>query len=149
MSEVRFYHLTRSGLEGTLPVMLQRTLERGQKALVMAGSEARVEALTHSLWTYDDQSFLPHGSAKDGRGEAQPIWLTTEDKAPNEAEVLFLTDGAMSEKIADYSLCAILFDGQDDEALQAARSNWKALKDAGHEVTYWQQDDQGRWAQKA
>ena len=149
MTEVRFYHLTRTALDQALPQMLGKTLERGRRAVVRAGSETRVEALSTRLWTYDDRSFLPHGTIKDGRADHQPVWLTVEDEAPNGAEVLFLADGATSEKIGDYALCAILFDGNDDEALGHARGQWKTLKEAGHEVTYWQQDDAGRWSQKA
>jgi len=129
--------------------MLEKTLERGQRAVIRAGSEERVEALAASLWTYNDRSFLPHGTLKDGRAERQPIWLTTGESAPNGAEVLFLTDGSGTEGVADYGLCAILFDGSDDEALAAARGQWTTLKDAGHAVTYWQQDETGRWSQKA
>ena len=149
MTEVRFYHMTRTPLEQALPQMLEKTLERGQRAVVRAGSEARVEALSARLWAYNERSFLPHGTVKDGRAERQPVWLTVADEVPNGAEVLFLTDGATSEKIADFSLCVLLFDGGDDEALAEARAQWKALKEAGHAVSYWQQDDDGRWGQKA
>jgi DNA polymerase-3 subunit chi len=149
MTEVRFYHLTRTALDQALPQMLEKTLERGQRAVVRANSEARVEALSSRLWTYQERSFLPHGTVKDGRATRQPVWLTVEDEAPNGAEVLFLTDGASSDRIADYGLCAILFDGGDEAAVGRARDQWKALKAAGHEVTYWQQDAAGRWSQKA
>jgi DNA polymerase-3 subunit chi len=148
MTEVRFYHMTRTPLDQALPQMLEKTLERGQRAVVRATSEARVEALSARLWTYHERSFLPHGSVKDGRAERQPVWLTVHDDAPNGAEVLFLTDGATSERVADFGLCAVLFDGEDAEALAEARSQWAALKAAGHAVTYWQQDENGRWNQK-
>lgn len=149
MTEVRFYHLTRTPLHQALPQMLERTLERGQRAVVKAGSEERVEALAAGLWTYNDRSFLPHGSIRDGRAELQPVWLTTEDAVPNGAEVLFLTDGSTSEDLSRFSLCAVLFDGGDPDAVSAARAQWTALKDEGHGVTYWQQDESGRWGQKA
>ena len=149
MTEVRFYHMTRTSLDQALPQMLEKTLERGQRAVVRAGSEARVESLSARLWTYNDRAFLPHGTVKDGRAERQPVWLTVEDEAPNGAEVLFLTDGAESEKVGDYALCAVLFDGGDQDALAQARAQWKTLKDAAYQVTYWQQDDNGRWGQKA
>ncbi len=149
MTEVRFYHLTRTALDQALPQMLEKTLERGRRAVVRAGSESRVEALSARLWTYHDRAFLPHGTVTDGRARRQPVWLTVEDEAPNGAEVLFLTDGTGSDRIADYGLCAILFDGRDDTAVGEARAQWKELKDAGHDVTYWQQDDAGRWSQKA
>ncbi|MEM7171248.1 MAG: DNA polymerase III subunit chi [Pseudomonadota bacterium] len=150
MAEIRFYHLTRASLETALPVMLERTLAREQKAVVQLGSEARVEALANHLWTYNDSSFLPHGSSKDGNAALQPVWLTDADApAPNGAQVLFLADGAMSERIADFDLCAILFDGRDDEAVGEARAQWKTLKSAGHQITYWQQNDRGAWEQQA
>ena len=149
MTEVRFYHLTRGRLESTLPVMLERTLARGQKAVVQCGSDDRAETLSNHLWTYAEASFLPHGTARDGRPQVQPIWLTGSDSpAPNGAEILFLADGAMSSCVDDYRLCAVLFDGGDPAAVDAARSQWRDLKARGHELTYWQQDDHGRWAQK-
>ncbi len=149
MTDVRFYHLTRTSLETALPQMLEKTLERGQRAVVIAGSDERVESLNAQLWTYNDRHFLPHGSAKDGFAEDQPVWLTAQDENPNRAQVLFLTDGATSRSIDGYDICAMLFDGRDDTAVEAARGLWRSFKEAGHAVTYWQQDENGRWAQKA
>ena len=148
MTEVRFYHMQRTTLEAVLAPMLQRTLERGQRALVLAGSPERVEALTAHLWTYADRSFLPHGNARDGRAERQPIWLAVEDENPNQAEVLFLTDGAVSARIGEFTTCAELFDGRDAAAVAAARERWRAYRSAGHSVIYFQQSEQGRWEEK-
>ena len=146
--DISFYHLTRTTLEAALPQMLEKTLERGQRAVVRAGSAERVEALNGWLWTYKDRGFLPHGSAEDGHAALQPVWLTETDERPNDAQVLFLTDGATSERPAEFERCAVLFDGNDESALAAARAQWLGLKDAGHDLTYWQQDDQGRWEKK-
>jgi len=148
LTEVRFYHLTRTSLDAALPTMLERTLARDQRALVMAGSEERVEALNARLWTYQERSFLPHGSARDGYPGDQPVWLTTEAENPNRAQVLFLTDGAEREGIDGFQLCAILFDGQDEVALQAARAQWRRLESQGHALTYWKQDERGAWSQQ-
>lgn len=148
MTEVRFYHLTTTGLEQALPQLLEKTLERGKRAVVMARSEERVESLCALLWTYDDRGFLPHGSARDGFPEVQPVWLTQADENPNNAHYLFLTDGASSQRIPDFELCALLFDGSDQDRVQAARRHWTDLKEAGHTLSYWQQDERGRWAKK-
>jgi DNA polymerase-3 subunit chi len=149
MTEVRFYHLQRTPLEAALPPMLEKTLERGQRAVVMAGSEERVEHLAGHLWTYNERSFLPHGSTRDGYADRQPIWLTAKDENPNAAQVLFLTDGAASIRVEDYALCVELFDGNDAAAVTAARERWTRYKTAGHQLTYWQQTPAGRWEQKA
>lgn len=149
MTDVSFYHLTRSTLEQTLPRLLEKALQGGARCVVMAGSPERVEALSAHLWTYDPNSFLPHGSARDGQAPLQPVWLTDRDENPNAATMLFLTDGARSEKIADYARCLELFDGRDEAAVGTARERWKIYRDAGHAVSYWQQNDKGGWEKKA
>lgn len=149
MTEVRFYHLQRSTLESVLPKLLERVLERGQRAVVMVDSPERVEAMTAYLWSHDDRGFLPHGNARDGYPERQPIWLTENDENPNGAEVLFLSDGAHSAHIADYKMCVDLFDGNDDTAVAKARERWQTYKTEGHSVLYFQQDERGRWEEKA
>ncbi len=143
MTEIRFYHLTRKALEQVLPELLEKTLERGWRAVVMAGSPERVEALTQHLWLYRADSFLPHGNAKDGHPESQPIWLTAEDERPNEANVLFLTDGAATSRATEYALVCEVFDGNDETAVSAARTRWKAYKAEGFDLSYWQQGERG------
>ena len=149
MTEIRFYHLQRKPLERALPELLEKVLERGSRAVVMAASEERVEALAGLLWTYDDRGFLPHGTARDGRAEHQPIWLTQGDENPNGADVLILTDGAETSALGDYSITCELFDGNDPDAVSAARGRWTGYKEAGHDLTYWQQTERGGWEKKA
>lgn len=147
--EIRFYHLQHMSLERALPQLLEKTLERGWRAVVMASSEERVEALNGQLWTYGKDSFLPHGSQKDGNPEMQPVWLTHLDENPNAATVLFLVDGANTARVGEYDLCCDLFDGRDEAAVEAARVRWTACKEAGHKLTYWQQSETGGWEIKA
>ena len=148
MTEIRFYHLERSTLETALPTMLERVLQRDQRALVVLGTPERLRALNAHLWTYRPESFLPHGVAEDGSADRQPIFLSTEANAPNAAEVLFLADGARAEDLGRFKLCVELFDGADETAVTEARERWRAYKEAGHALTYWRQTDQG-WKQEA
>lgn len=149
MSDVAFYQLQKLPLDRALPRLLEKSYAAGKRAVVIAGSEERVEALTALLWTYDPDSWLPHGSTRDGNPEAQPIWITDRDENPNGAVFLFLTDGADSAHLGDFERCFDLFDGHDPEALAAARQRWVRCKAAGHHVTYWQQTGQGGWERKA
>jgi DNA polymerase-3 subunit chi len=143
MTEIRFYHLSRKTLEQVLPEMLGMTLTRGLRAVVLTGSNERAEALTQHLWTFNPNSFLPHGNAKDGNADMQPVWLTAEDERPNQADFLFLTDGAQSARLSDYVRVCDIFDGNDEEALAAARRRWGTAKKDGHTLSYWQQTDKG------
>ena len=147
MTEIRFYHLERSPLERVLPKMLETALQRHWRAVVMARSGERVEALNALLWVYDKDGFLPHGSKAEGLPARQPVWLTTEEENPNGAHVAFLVDGATLADPSAFALCCELFDGADAEAVARARDHWKAASAAGHTVTYWQQTG-GGWEQK-
>ncbi len=147
-TEVNFYHLTKSSLEDALPRLLLKTLQAGERAVVLLGSPERVDALNTHLWTYDPNGFLPHGSARDGEAERQPVWLTHLDENPNGAAFLFVADRAKSERVDQYKRCFELFDGRDEAAVADSRERWKAYKAAGHAVVYWQQTA-GGWEKKA
>jgi len=153
MSEVLFYHLERQTLEQALPLLLEATLKRGWKAVVQTTSAERLSALDSHLWTYKDDAFLPHAAKGDARfadtAAAQPIWLTAEDEAPNDANVLFLVDGAARAAIDGFERTVFMFDGRDEDNVARARARWSELKEAGHELTYWQQSAEGKWEQKA
>ena len=148
MTEVGFYHLTRTGADQALPQLLGRTLAAGQRALVLCRGEERVAALDAALWQCANPDWLPHGTVADGDADLQPIWLTTEDAAPNAARFLFLVDGALSAKLGEFDRVFDLFDGNDEAAVAAARERWTAAKAAGHTLTYWQQGARG-WEKKA
>lgn len=151
MGELRFYHLTEVPLERALPVMLERTLERGQRAVIRGGLADRLGFLNGLLWTYDEAGFLPHGIEGDADAAHHPVWLTTAKDIPNQAKTLFLIDGAdvSPDEVATMDVTALLFDGHDDAAVQAARDQWKALTATGQKAVYWAQEDGGRWVKKA
>jgi DNA polymerase III subunit chi len=149
MTEVSFYHLQKSRLEDVLPMLLEKTLGVGKRALVLVGSSPRAEQLNAHLWSYRQGSWLPHGTARDGRAEDQPVWLSPEEENPNAATFLFLADGATSTDIGVYERCFELFDGNDAAQVAAARERWKAYKDAGHPLKYLQQTERGNWQEKA
>jgi len=146
MTEVFFYHLTESRVEQALPGLLERSLERSWKAVVQCGSEESRDSLDEHLWTYRDDGFLPH--AVDGaEPDGNPVWLTTSDDNPIAANIRFFLDEAEPKDTGAYDRVILMFDGHDAVAVAKAREHWKAQKDAGYELTYWQQDG-GRWVKK-
>lgn len=149
MTEILFYHLDRQPLERVLPELLEKCLERGWRTVVQVGSEERRDALDAHLWTYRDEGFLPHGTVKDGNAAAQPVWITVGADNPNGANVRILAEGAETSDLSAYSRVVILFDGNDADAVERARASWSAARTDGHEATYWQQNERGRWEKKA
>ena len=148
MTEIRFYHLMTQTLDRALPQILGKAYESGRRVVVQAADTSEAERLNVHLWTFHPGSFLPHGGAKDGNAEDQPIWVTDKDENPNGADVLILTGGTQSDHIGDFALCCEMFDGRDQYAVAKAREKWKVYKEQGHNLSYWQQDEAGRWSEK-
>ncbi|MDA1099334.1 MAG: DNA polymerase III subunit chi [Proteobacteria bacterium] len=148
MTTVGFYHLLHWPLEKALPKLLEKALERGHRAIVLAGSQERVEDLNNVLWTYDDRSWLPHGSSSDGLPGEQPIFLTIDDENPNGADVLVAVDGREPAVAGGFARIIDLFDGRDAAMVAAARQRWRRYLDQGLELTYWQQTETGGWEKK-
>ncbi|HUO94104.1 MAG TPA: DNA polymerase III subunit chi [Rhizomicrobium sp.] len=154
MSEVLFYHLERRTLDDVLPGLAEKTLERGWRALIRTESSDRAGAIDALLWTYDDQSFLPHAQLGDGAAMDQPVLITVEGGNPNGAQLLFLVGGAEapawdSNETNAFARIVLLFDGRDPEALKGARAAWKDAKAAGHDITYWKETPAGKWEKQA
>ncbi len=149
MADVLFYHLTESTLEEALPPLLEKSIERGWRVVVQAGSVERRDALDAHLWTFRDDSFLGHGLDSDPSAADQPILLTVSSGNGNAASVRFVVDGAEPPPLDGYERGVFIFDGHDQAQLELARDQWKRMKAAGHAVTYWQQTDGRRWERKA
>ncbi len=151
MPEVRFYHLKSTMLEATLPGLLEKSLQRGWRVLVQSGAQNRLDFLDDRLWTAQSDSFLPHGKASEADAGKHPILLTMDDENLNDANVLMLVEGASAvpARMAKFELACLFFDGNDPAAVDAARTDWKAVTKANMQAVYWAQDNNGRWVEKA
>jgi DNA polymerase-3 subunit chi len=149
MGELWFYHLERTELEAALPPLLEKCLAKGWRAIVRGGVEERLDALDIALWTWRDDSFLPHGRAGRDDSPNQPIWLTGADDNPNAAQALFLIDGADWPDSDKFERATMMFDGRDEAALAIARDRWKVAKETGATVSYWRQTETGGWKKHA
>ncbi|HEY1836051.1 MAG TPA: DNA polymerase III subunit chi [Rhizomicrobium sp.] len=154
MSEVLFYHLERRSLDDVLPSLVEKSLERGWRALIRTETADRAAAIDALLWTYNDQTFLPHAQAGDGDAARQPVLITVEEDNANAANVLFLVggagppawDGALAQAL---TRIVLMFDGRDGDALASARAAWKDAKAASHDVTYWKESASGKFEKQA
>ena len=150
MTEILFYHLKGQKPEQVLAALLQKSLERGWRAVVQGSSQERIEALDAHLWTWRDDAFIPHGTWRDSEAAEHPVLLTLGDDNPNGAVVRFLIEGvAVPGDASAYQRIVLLFDGEDPEAVETARTRWSEAKKAGFEVTYWQADEAGAWRRQA
>jgi DNA polymerase-3 subunit chi len=149
MTEINFYHLMHTPLERALSKLMEKVVDSGTRAVIRARSVERAEALSNALWTLDRASFIPHGSARDGNAAEQPLWITLGNDNLNHADILVITDGADRSGVNGFRRCLEMFDGRDDGAVADARRHWSEYKSGNHDLTYWQQTDEGGWEKKA
>jgi len=145
-NHIAFYHLSKWSLEFGIAKILERALSQNLKMVVRAASDEHLTVLNTALWTYDQGSFLPHGSTKEKNPEQQPIYLTTGLEVPNKATVLILTENIDAEDISHFERCIDIFE-EDRTAILRARDRWASRKTEGYSPTYWQQDGNGKWGE--
>ncbi len=143
--EVSFYHLTQGSLEKSVAKLLEKVYLAGMRSVLLFENAETLATYNKLLWTFSSLTFLPHGSKSEGQPEEQPLWLSTEFENPNEASVLACVEGTQISAFKDFKRCLDIFNGHDDDAVKEARKRWKAYKEAGHELTYWKQNEKGRW----
>jgi DNA polymerase III subunit chi len=151
MTEVWFYQLQRRQLEQALPNLVERVMQRGWRAVIHAATQERIAALDDLLWTYAEDSFLPHGGGKDGDADMQPVWLTLGADNANGAQTRFLLEGVEATPFVDhgYERLIVLFDGRDEDSLRTARAQWKNLRQTNAKLAYWAETDEGGWQRQA
>lgn len=140
--DVSFYQLLKTPLEKALPKLVEKIYESGFRILIVCESAERVAALNSLLWTFSQSAFIPHGF--EGDPTRQPIWLSTELKNVNSANLLIITNGFFLdtngfEKVLD------IFDGTDDVSLTNARARYLKYKEKEHNMTFWRQSETGAW----
>ena len=155
MGEAYFYHLTRSPLEVTLRVLLEKSLAQPWRVTVRCRTDDTLERLDTQLWL--GEGFLPHGRAGGPHDADQPVLLTTGPEGGqaggqpgNARDCLVSVEGAgvTAAEVAAHTRVMILFDGHDPGAMETARAQWRTLTDAGAAAKYWSEES-GGWKMKA
>lgn len=149
MTEVKFYHIQTSPMDGVLPKLLEKIISKGHKVILKTDNTDQVKHFNNLLWTYHPDSFLPHGALSDSNPELQPIWITSGIENPNDADVLVLINGSTFKEISDFKLCCEVFDDSNSKLVEKARDNWRSYKKSGFNVSYWQQNSEGNWTNKS
>jgi len=147
-AEYWFYHLEASTLEGVLPGLLEKTLEKGWRALVKM-PEDKLAELDGFLWTFRDDAFLPHGRDDEPQAELQPILLSATADSAAGFDAVFLLGGASVKDMDGVSRAMVMINGRSQDDVMRERGRWKSLKDSGETLSYYQQDERGRWEKKA
>ncbi len=151
MGTAFFYHLTRTPLDVTLPMLAGKSFAAGWKVAVRGQDRGRMEWLDQRLWLGPEEGFLPHGLLGGPHDALQPVLLTVAGEVPgNDPACLMTIDGAevTPEEVQAMERVCILFDGTEEEAVQVARGQWKQLTGAGCSAQYWSEES-GRWEKKA
>ena len=150
MTEFRFYEYRTKSLEEVLPEILSKAHERGMRAVVLLDNAEEVRQLNAALWTYNPGSFLPHGSADEGHGEDQPIWLTHQSgDRPNNAKLLVVTQLSQIDEASAYDICCIMIDCQNQNLAASAKAHFEQNKSGADAMAYWVQGASGRWEKSA
>lgn len=149
LCEISFYHLTQGDLEKSVAKLLEKVYEAGHRSVLVLKNEDDMAQFNKLLWTFASMAFLPHGTTAEENPDQQPLLLSLTASHENNASILATVNASDHKDTAGFKRYLDIFNGHDDDAVTQARSRWKHYKDLGHKLTYWKQDDGGRWYQEA
>lgn len=154
MTQIQFYHLSSTPIERACPRLVEKAHEAGYRVHLVLPSEEQVQYFNDALWSFAQLSFLPHGTKDDPNPARQPVFLSAPgEDAPNNPDLLFITDGSTPPEPARYKRVLDLFDGNNPDSVQAARARWKRYKEraaqTGDELSYFRQTEKGGWEKAA
>ncbi|RRH72609.1 DNA polymerase III subunit chi [Falsigemmobacter faecalis] len=150
MGYALFFRLSHTPAEELVRITTTRALAQGWRVVIRGRDISALDRLDEALWRDPADGFLPHGLSGGPHDAAQPVLLTLGSERPNGAHALITLEGAevSPEEIAELERVWIVFDGNDDLALQVARSQWRALTGAGAEAEFWSEAS-GQWRKEA
>lgn len=148
MADIRFYHMEQATLDQALPAITMKAFQSGKRVMIRVPDKAGATRLNDLLWSFHPNVFLPHGADGDKHADKQPVWITSAETNDNNAEILILTHGCTADNVADFDMVCEMLDGRVESQIKDARARWKIYKADEHELTYWQQDDGGKWGKK-
>ena len=144
--QLDFWQLSRDPVERVVALIAERARGAGERLLVVAENEAQRQSMSRALWETKPEAFLAHGEAGAAHAERQPILLSGECSAPNDARYLVLADGVWREQAEGFERVFLLF---DEAGTPAARGVWRQFDGrADVQRSYYAQED-GKWVKKA
>ena len=144
MTEVGFYHCTRTPAEDAAVRLAGRAYGAGHRVLLVADPET-LARLDDRLWAEPEASFLPHGLDDPLN---QPVHLSESFEPANGATLLLSVAAGLPPEPARFQRVINLFDDATP-AHARARTDWRALAGReGVEPCYWRQQG-GRWVKSA
>jgi DNA polymerase-3 subunit chi len=146
MTEIGFYHLLTTSLEKALPQIVQKSYDRGWRALIIAADNEHIGEVDKLLWTFDPDSFLPHGIVGEDKEELQPILIAAEYLPKNNPDVIISLQDIVIEDAAKYQRIIDIFDGRSELAVKQARIRWKKYQEMNLEMKYHKQNENGGWS---
>ncbi|MXO90771.1 DNA polymerase III subunit chi [Pontixanthobacter aquaemixtae] len=139
---VDFYQLSRDPAELVVPLLARATKQAGERLLVVSDDAEQLDRIDKQLWETAPEAFLAHGKAGEAYEARQPVLLSDQMTAPNEAKFVVLADGVWRDDTSGFERAFLLF---GDDRLQEARACWSSLgKGDAMERHFWKQEG-GKW----
>ncbi|HVR92077.1 MAG TPA: DNA polymerase III subunit chi [Novosphingobium sp.] len=141
---VDFYQLGESSADAALALIARATLSAGERLLVVSGDDAQLARISDTLWAAKPETFLAHGLSGGSHDDRQPILLSDQLEACNQAKFVAFADGQWRDGADSFERVFLLFDAA---TLDSARGVWRMVGEReGVERRFWKQEA-GKWVE--
>ena len=150
MTQIIFYSTAPLQVEKTLFALLEKSLEKGNKSLLLFKDKEKCLSINEQLWTYKQNSFLPHISEDDQIYDNidVPVYLSTKNENPFKAELLFSIDGFLPDNIDHFERVIIIIDVNDELLNEKYKKYYLDINKNFEDIVFYKSDDNGKWIEK-
>ena len=150
MTQIIFYSTAPLQVEKTLFALLEKSIEKGNKSLLLFKDKEKCSLINEQLWTYKQNSFLPHISEDEKIYDDidVPVYLSTKNENPFKAELLFSIDGFLPDNIDHFERVIIIIDINDELLNEKYKNYYLDINKNFEDIVFYKSDDNGKWIEK-
>ena len=145
MTEIFFYKLKNTSIDLFLISLIEKSISKNWNSLVLLDNTERMEEINDLLWTFNDTSFIPHGSQSDLSPDKQNVYLTCNEENLNNSNIIFSIDGIIINEPGNWNRCIYIFNEQNLKVTDELESYKREIKDFGYTLKSFEQDNNGKW----
>lgn len=136
VTQVDFYIIDAKDLNGRDHFMcrlINKAYLKKHQVLVLCKDQNSANRIDEALWTYDDESFVPHNLITEGPKYPPPIQISSGEVPTQHRDILVNLTGVFPEQVKQFKrVIEIVY--QDEAVRVNSRELFKSYRQAGFKV---------------
>jgi DNA polymerase-3 subunit chi len=134
-SEIVFIVLNSAVKSRIVCDLAEKCYLNNQRTVIYTKSEEECKTIDSLLWTWKQQSFIPHKCLISlSKSQTEPIVLTTSIESAADYDTVLLVDPLPMETVSQFSTVIDFAEKYDSQGIELSRKRYKLYKDQNFNI---------------